>query len=93
MFGDQAMIAKQSISGMRETGRDPPAAEADDYGGCWARFALSSRSSCSPVLPVTPSEAPSTLWKRRTRYVRGARPLHCSIKRTGKRAKARVENH
>ena len=31
-----------------------------------------------------PPIAPSTLWKRRFPYVRGARPLHCSIKRRGK---------
>ena len=30
--------------------------------------------------------APSPLWKRRTRYVRGARPLHIWNKRRGKRA-------
>jgi len=30
--------------------------------------------------------APSTLWKMRTRYVRGARPLHCTIEKRGKRA-------
>ena len=31
-------------------------------------------------------EPPSPLWKRRTRYVRGAHPLHCSILRRGKPA-------
>ena len=31
-------------------------------------------------------KAPSMLWKERTRYVRGARPLHCSKERRGKRA-------
>ena len=36
----------------------------------------------NPRLPI----APSTLWKRRFPYVRGARPLHCSMKRRGKRA-------
>ena len=35
---------------------------------------LASRGK--PRLPI----APSTLWKRRFPYVRGARPLHCSMK-------------
>ena len=35
-----------------------------------------------PRLPI----APSTLWKRRFPYVRGARPLHCSNEKRGKRA-------
>jgi hypothetical protein len=30
--------------------------------------------------------APSTLWKMRTRYVRGARPLHCTMEKIEKRA-------
>jgi hypothetical protein len=34
------------------------------------------------LLPIDPSP----LWKRRTRYVRGAHPLHCNIERIGKRA-------
>ena len=41
---------------------------------------LASRGN--PRLPI----APSTLWKRRFPYVRGARPLHCSMERRGKRA-------
>jgi hypothetical protein len=36
----------------------------------------------NPRLPI----APSTLWKRRFPYVRGARPLHCSNEKRGKRA-------
>jgi len=92
MFGDQAMIAKQSISGMRETGHDPRR-RSGRLRRMLGALRLEQPLKLLSVLPVTPSKAPSTLWKRRTRYVRGARPLHCSIKRTGKRAKARVENH
>ena len=40
-----------------------------------------------------PPIAPSTLWKRRTLYVRGARPLHCNIIRRGKRARAQAEKN
>ena len=39
-----------------------------------------------PRLPI----APSTLWKRRFPYVRGARPLHCSMNKRGKRALAQA---
>jgi hypothetical protein len=42
-----------------------------------------------PRLPI----APSTLWKRRFPYVRGARPLHCSKQTIGKRASAQAEKH
>src|SRR5205085_7787635 len=47
---------------------------------------LSSRGK--PRLPI----APSTLWKRRFPYVRGARPLHCSNEKRGKRAPAQATN-
>ena len=45
---------------------------------------LSSRGK--PRLPI----GPSTLWKRRFPYVRGARPLHCSMNKRGKRALAQA---
>ena len=45
--------------------------------------AFHSLARCADTrLPI----APSTLWKRRTRYVRGARPLHCTTEKRGKRA-------
>ncbi len=31
------------------------------------------------------------LWKMRTRYVRGAHPLHCTMEKRGKRARAQAE--
>ena len=51
--------------------------------------ALAPRGAFEPLASraeTRPPKAPSTLWKRRIRYVRGARPLHCSMKRRGKRA-------
>jgi hypothetical protein len=39
-----------------------------------------------PRLPI----APSMLWKRGFPYVRGARPLHCSMNRRGLRASAQA---
>jgi hypothetical protein len=65
----------------------PPAKPTTNQGGIWARSASRKASTPSfprgkPRLPI----APSTLWKRRFPYVRGARPLHCSIERRGKRA-------
>ncbi len=71
----------------REPGGDA-ASEADDEPrrklralGLEEPFQLLARRG-KPRLPI----APSTLWKRRFPYVRGARPLHCSMKRRGKRA-------
>ena len=70
-----------------EPGRDA-ASEADDEPGrklgalrLEELFQLPVKRG-KPRLPI----APSTLWKRRFPYVRGARPLHCSIERRGKRA-------
>src|SRR5205807_1234599 len=42
-----------------------------------------------PRLPI----APSTLWKRRFPYVRGARPLHCSNEKKGKRSTAQATKY
>ena len=41
---------------------------------------LMSAGGGNPRSPI----APSTLWKRRFPHARGARPLHCSMKRRGK---------
>ena len=40
--------------------------------------------SLARCLKMRPPIAPSTLWKMRSRYVRGARPLHCTIEKRGK---------
>ena len=81
-----------------EIGAEPepggnPGAEANDEPG-WELGTLrleetfqSLVSRGKPRLPI----APSTLWKRRFPYVRGARPLHCSISLSGKRPKAQAE--
>src|SRR6476619_2095254 len=57
-------------------------AEADDEPG---RKLGALRFEALFKLPVPLGKtrlpiAPSTLWQRRTRYVRGARPLHCTIR-------------
>ena len=68
-----------------EPGRDP-AAEADrEPRRKLGAFRLEQpfeplSGRAGPRLPI----APSPLWKRRTRYVRGARPLHLTAKRRGK---------
>jgi hypothetical protein len=68
--------------------RSNAAAKTDDRPGWKLRaFGLEEllqplKKRGNPRLPI----APSTLWKRRFPYVRGARPLHCSIERRGKRA-------
>jgi hypothetical protein len=45
---------------------------------------LSLEELLQPPVPLEKKRlpiAPSTLWKRRTLYVRGARPLHCNMNR------------
>ena len=67
----------------------PATKPTTNHGGSCARSARGTRSSLArtprePRLPI----APSTLWKRRTPYVRGAHPLHCSMQ---EKRKARLE--
>ncbi len=68
----------------REPGRDS-GAEADHRPG-WQLCALRLEKGLQPF-PARrnprPPIAPSPLWKRRTLYVRGARPLHCTTETRG----------
>ena len=87
------MTAIQSAGRSRgEPGGDARAEADDEPQGQLAALtleeALDPLTRCAETrLPI----APSTLWKMRTCYVRGARPLHCTIEKRGKRAPAQVE--
>src|SRR5690349_10142621 len=62
--------------------------EPDDEPG-WKLRALRLEELFQPLVELGKTrlpKLPSTLWQRRLPYVRGARPLHCSIERRGKRA-------
>jgi hypothetical protein len=84
-----ASKAQQAGPGHRSVEREPtsdPHAEADGQPqGQLAALALEEAFRyLARSLKPRPPKAPSTLWKRRSRYVRGARPLHCTIEKRGK---------
>src|SRR5206468_1082055 len=72
-----------------------PASEADDEPRRQLRVLMLEQAfdllvkRGKPRLPI----APSTLWKRRFPYVRGARPLHCNMKRRGMRGLAQARKY
>jgi hypothetical protein len=69
----------------REPAANPHAEAGGQPQGQLAALALEEAFRyLARSLKPRPPKAPSTLWKRRSRYVRGARPLHCTIEKRGK---------